>query len=822
MAASGNSITYTQSAGTVTVCTIGNASTTLASFDLGTSSSSVTNITGGTIIVQLANTSASGPRDYRNQSGAGTPNVTGGTLQLGNAASGAAKLFSIAGVIANLVIDNTSAGHSVQFLAPAVFNNITRNILINPGTTMNIGNNVFLMNGSTLTNNGTLTANGASSNFVWFLTTAPVVYTGTGVVTAPVTNFAMQADQGLTIDPASPNIVTTALRIFTGSITNANKITLGNGGATTGTLQIGNTTTPTNAGNLDVPLTFNLGTGGQTLSYLRTTASRSTGPEVNPTRIVTTLTRDDNDATHTLTIAGGDLTLSSTGTALTLTNGRIVTAANTLALSSGSATVTRTNGLVDGNLRKNYAAAVSKTFEVGTANGYSPVTVNITSATFPIDFTVKATQGPQPNLLSPQFALQRYWTLTGTGVTADLTFNYLDPTDIPGTAIENNFVIQKFDGSFSTPGGSVNTAANTATITGATGFSDWTLAQPNAPSALPARISGRITDNNGNALGGVTVHLSGSQSDRTITNANGNYQFDNLLTDRFYVVAPLLPNYTFNPSERTYALLGNRSDAMFTGIGGETITNPLTGGDFFVRQQYLDFLGREPDREGWLYWTAQIAVCGTNEACIKQRRIDVSAAFFDSEEFQRTGSFIYRLYKAGMGRRFTFTEFSTDQPHVLDGPDLENNRNAFTEQFVGRPEFMQKYENAISAEAYVDSLLTTVWQSSGVDLTANRNALLATYARGGSLNESRGLVLRQIVDSAELRQAEYNPGFVLMEYFGYLRRDPDQGGFDFWLDLLNNRQQGNYRGMVCAFITSAEYQRRFSSVVTAANSDCGQ
>ncbi|HMF57547.1 MAG TPA: DUF4214 domain-containing protein [Pyrinomonadaceae bacterium] len=89
------------------------------------------------------------------------------------------------------------------------------------------------------------------------------------------------------------------------------------------------------------------------------------------------------------------------------------------------------------------------------------------------------------------------------------------------------------------------------------------------------------------------------------------------------------------------------------------------------------------------------------------------------------------------------------------------------------------------------------------------------------MNQSRSLVLRELVENDAFKQAEYNPSFVLMEYFGYLKRDPDRGGFNFWLDVLNNRVQGNYRSMVCAFITSAEYQQRFSSVVTHRNEECG-
>jgi hypothetical protein len=83
-------------------------------------------------------------------------------------------------------------------------------------------------------------------------------------------------------------------------------------------------------------------------------------------------------------------------------------------------------------------------------------------------------------------------------------------------------------------------------------------------------------------------------------------------------------------------------------------------------------------------------------------------------------------------------------------------------------------------------------------------------------------VLRAVVDNSAIKDAAYNPAFVLMEYFGFLRREPDAGGYAFWLDVLNNREPGNYRSMVCAFITSAEYQQRFSPIVSHSNRDCGQ
>jgi hypothetical protein len=515
---------------------------------------------------------------------------------------------------------------------------------------------------------------------------------------------------------------------------------------------------------------------------------------------------------------GGNVTITNT----LYLNGKLNTGASAVTINCGGTVVGGgASNYIIGNLKKNFCATGAQTFEVGTANGFSPVDVNITAGTFPALFHVNAVQGPQPNIVNPAAALKRYWTLSGTGLTADLTFHYLDPIDLPTAVNENQMVILKYDGSFSQPGGSVNAAADTATITGVTSFSDWTLAGPNAPTAAPATISGRVTTPDGSPLGGATIFLSGNASARTITNGDGRYRFDNVPTEAFYTVTPALVNYSFSPASRSFSLMGNQTDVGFTANATAATGNPLNVVDFFVRQQYLDFLGREPDMGGWLYWTSEINACGNNQLCINQRRIDVSAAFFASEEFQQTGSFIYRLYQTGLGRQLSYGEFTADRPRVLAGPDLEENRAAFALEFVTRPEFTLKYQNATSADAFVDSLLATVLQSSGLDLSAQREALLAEYSQGADMNHSRSRVLRTLADNSAITDAAYNPSFVLMEYFGYLRRDIDQGGYEYWLDVLNHGATGNYRGMVCAFLTSTEYQLRFSPVVTHSNAECG-
>src|SRR5262249_5505095 len=130
------------------------------------------------------------------------------------------------------------------------------------------------------------------------------------------------------------------------------------------------------------------------------------------------------------------------------------------------------------------------------------------------------------------------------------------------------------------------------------------------------------------------------------------------------------------------------------------------------------------------------------------------------------------------------------------------------------------YQANTSPDSFVDALLATVHDATGVDLTSERSDLITRYQSAGTMNESRSQGLREGTDNAAFAGAVYNPSFVLMEYFGYLRRGADPDGYAFWLNVLNNSDAGNYRGMVCSFLTSAEYQHRFGAVVTCSNSEC--
>ena len=119
-------------------------------------------------------------------------------------------------------------------------------------------------------------------------------------------------------------------------------------------------------------------------------------------------------------------------------------------------------------------------------------------------------------------------------------------------------------------------------------------------------MTGRIVDQNGNPVEGAVVRLDGTQNRKFITDANGNYRFDNVETNGFYTVRPSRANYSFSPAERSFSQLGNSTDAAFTATPAGGFGNPLDTPEYFVRQHYLDFLGREPDETGFNFWSDQI------------------------------------------------------------------------------------------------------------------------------------------------------------------------------------------------------------------------
>jgi TolB protein len=267
-------------------------------------------------------------------------------------------------------------------------------------------------------------------------------------------------------------------------------------------------------------------------------------------------------------------------------------------------------------------------------------------------------------------------------------------------------------------------------------------------------------------------------------------------------------------------------------FGTVQLLNPIDDPGLFVRQQYLDFLGREPDPNGLAFWSNQIAQCGSNAQCISGTRVNVSAAFFLSIEFQQTGYLVYRSYKASFGDLpgapvpLRFEEFLPDNQQVAVGlivgqsgweQVLEGNKQTFLADFVTRTRFTATYPTTLTPAQFVDALFS----KAGVTPTnAERTAALNEFSGSSNTADSlaRARALRRVAENATLAQKEFNKAFVLMQYFGYLRRNPydspestrDFAGYNFWLNKLN-QFNGNVveAEMVKAFILSSEYRQRF-------------
>ncbi|MDX6528640.1 MAG: hypothetical protein QOH41_930 [Blastocatellia bacterium] len=308
----------------------------------------------------------------------------------------------------------------------------------------------------------------------------------------------------------------------------------------------------------------------------------------------------------------------------------------------------------------------------------------------------------------------------------------------------------------------------------------------------------------------------------TLTFAAGQLSrtFKILIPDDGFQETPETINLVLsNPSG---AALGSQSTAVVTITDNDTpppATNPIDDAQFFVREQYFDFLNRVPDSSGLTFWTGTITSCGADAQCIQVKRINASAAFFLSAEFQKTGLTAYLAPKAALGAIPVYGRFEIDtqalQQNLIFGQpgfdaQLEANKSAFFADFVTRPEFLAKYPASQNGSDFIDALIATIQTSSGVNLTPRRPDLVNEYLLGATQAQSRGRVVRKAIDYPEEVAAEFNSAFVLMQYFGYLRRDPDTAGFNFWLAKLN-AFNGNFvnADMVKAFITSGEYRQRF-------------
>jgi CSLREA domain-containing protein len=434
---------------------------------------------------------------------------------------------------------------------------------------------------------------------------------------------------------------------------------------------------------------------------------------------------------------------------------------------------------------------------IGTATSgtdYQPTSGTVTFAigetSKPATVLINGDTTPEPN----EGFTVKLSNNTGVGISVFTGLGTILDDDTPATTIQFNqsgYLVQEDQTSV------LLTVTRSGDISGASTI-DYTTSDKTAKQNTDYTIAaGSLTFAAGESAKTISVLVNEDSY------VEGNEQFDVVLSK------PTGGAALGDPSTSTITIVDDQQ---------ESAANTIDSAQIFVSQQYHDFLNREPDSGGLAFWTNEITSCGANQSCIDTKRTNVSAAFYLSIEFQKTGYLRYLIEKESFGSLPKYAAFMRDLQEISAGvvvssqgweQKLSDNQNKFAGEWVNRAEFKAAYD-PLSNAAYVNALYTN---AGIVPPQAKRDSLVSAL---DAATENRAAVLLEVASDATFMQQQQNAAFVLMQYFGYLRRDPnaapdsDFNGYNFWLNKLN-QFNGDYNAaeMVKAFIVSGEYRQRF-------------
>jgi CSLREA domain-containing protein len=581
-----------------------------------------------------------------------------------------------------------------------------------------------------------------------------------------------------------------------------------------------------------ITVTSTVGTPGGTIQLKDNDTNLGSPLALNPAGVAVMTTSALTAGSHTLTAdysGSGDF-LTSTGT---VTGGQLVRPA----LSVNDASVLEGDSgtkLMNFTVTLSASSNINVNLAIATANG----TAFTSSDYVAINDSIVFTPGETSKTVSV--------TINGDiNFEADeaFTLNLSSPVNATISRATGTGTIQNDDAQ----GGLISLSQSNYNVSESAGFITLTINRTNDVSRV-ATVD-YATDDAGAPSGcGTNNSLASSRCDFTRT--AGTLSFAAGEIQKTFSIPVSRDSYAEGPEMFTVNLSNPTGGAVLAAPFGANITiaddnaglppNAIDDVRNFVRQHYHDFLNREPDQSGWDFWTNQITSCGNDAQCNEVRRIDVSASFFLSIEFQQTGYLVERFYKVSYGdgtgtSSFVnqhqlpvpivgVNEFLTDTQRIGRGivvlapgweQALENNKQAYALEFIQTTRFTAALPTTMTPAQFV----TRLNQNAGgvLTLAEQQTAIDLFGGAGNTTNQTaRAQAVRTVAEDQDLYNAEFNRAFVLAQYFGYLRRNPndapdnDYTGYDFWLTKLN-QFNGNYINaeMVKAFLSSIEYRQRF-------------